>query len=93
LIAAIMMAAAMAIIGAGVWLDRPRNLFLILGSILAMSFWVTTEFLGGILTGQGTDPNTGPLIVLLGVCVGMRRERWFPGAPDPPRSPRTAGVE
>jgi hypothetical protein len=34
---------------------------------------VLAENLGGILTGQGTDPNTGPLLILLAFAY------WPPG--------------
>ena len=34
---------------------------------LGLLFWLA-QGLGGILTGQGTDPNTGPLLVLLAAC-------------------------
>ena len=32
-------------------------------------FWVSGQGLGGIFTGSGTDPNTGPLIVLLALAM------------------------
>ena len=34
---------------------------------LGLLFWLA-QGLGGILTGKGTDPNTGPLLVLLAAC-------------------------
>ena len=32
---------------------------------MALAIWVIGENFGGILTGQATDPNTGPLLVLV----------------------------
>ena len=36
--------------------------------ILAAAIWVIGENFGGILTGQATDPNTGPLLVLVALA-------------------------
>jgi hypothetical protein len=36
---------------------------------LAGFFWVSGQGLGGIFTGSGTDPNTGPLIILLALAM------------------------
>jgi hypothetical protein len=38
---------------------------LILAALAALAIWVLGENFGGVLTGMGTDPNTGPLLVLL----------------------------
>jgi hypothetical protein len=38
---------------------------LVLSIIIATAIWVIGENFGGILTGPATDPNTGPLLVLL----------------------------
>ena len=43
--------------------------FLAAGGLLATFFWVSGQGLGGIFTGSGTDPNTGPLIVLLALAM------------------------
>jgi hypothetical protein len=32
--------------------------------VAALSIWAVGENFGGILTGQATDPNTGPLLAL-----------------------------
>jgi hypothetical protein len=58
------------VIGLGplvVW--RP-GIFLAAGGLLSVLMWVTGQgFLGGVLTGSGTDPNTGPLVVLLALAM------------------------
>lgn len=48
----------------GVTLIRPA---LIVATALGLLFWAAEGF-GGILTGQGTDLNTGPILVLLAAC-------------------------
>jgi hypothetical protein len=43
---------------------RPRA-FLILAALLSLAYWVFGQGLGGIFQGGATDPNAGPLFVLL----------------------------
>ncbi len=38
---------------------------LLLSVIVGVAIWVLGENFGGILTGQGTDPSTGLVLVLL----------------------------
>jgi hypothetical protein len=35
---------------------------------LAVVIWVTAQALGGLFAGQGTDPNTGPLLVVIALA-------------------------
>lgn len=66
----LLFAIGMAIIGFGVL--RPgwiRTICLGLGIVLAISFWIVGQSLGGYYTGLATDPNTGPLVVLLGLAI------------------------
>ena len=39
------------------------------GLVMTLVFWVTTQNFGAIFTGQGTDPNTGPLLVLMAITL------------------------
>jgi hypothetical protein len=56
--------------GAGaLWPGRSRTLAAGLGAVLALFTWIFAEGFGGIPSGQGTDPNTGPLLVLLAAAV------------------------
>lgn len=41
----------------------------IAGSVLSLLFWVVGQSLGSYYSGTATDPNTGPLLVLLGIAV------------------------
>ncbi len=55
---------------------------------LSVAIWVFGEAFGGILTGQGTDPNSGPLWVLLAACMWAGLAR----SPEPARR-RRVGFE
>jgi hypothetical protein len=67
LAATIVLVVACLIIAAAVWLPRLRRPGLILALVTAAFIWVFGEALGGILTGAGTDPNSGPLLALWAV--------------------------
>ncbi len=54
----------------------------VLSMIMAGIIWVGQDF-GGILTGQGTDPNSGPLLFLLALA-------YWPLRPQLAQSPATA---
>ncbi len=57
------------VVGFGPLVFRRPTLFLAAGGLLATFFWVSGQGLGGIFTGSGTDPNSGPLIVLLALAM------------------------
>ncbi len=63
-VVAIVLGVAELLIGLGALSHRP-NAALMIGASLALAIWVVGQDLGGILTGQGTDPNAGPLYILL----------------------------
>ncbi len=67
-----MLAAACALVATGVFARRTIQPALIVAAVLGLLFWLA-EGLGGIFTGQGTDPNTGPLLILLAACFWPRR--------------------
>ena len=68
-------AAVFVLIGAGVLTHRTARPVLALTVIAALVIWVAGENFGGIFTGQGTDPSTGPLLILLAAAF------WPPGRP------------
>ncbi|MDQ2749216.1 MAG: hypothetical protein M3Y44_06785 [Actinomycetota bacterium] len=75
---------AMTAIGlAGLYSGFARRAATIAGVLLALVFWVAAQNLGGLYTGQATDPNSGPLLVLLGFAVANAATR-------PVRSPIAA---
>ncbi len=67
-----LLAVAMIIIGAGVALNLYPRVMLSVSIVLSLAIWIFGEGLGGILTGQGTDPNTGPLWIILAGCLWVR---------------------
>jgi len=69
LAASVLLAVALVVIAAGVYLRPPADkITLVLAVVVAAVIWVFGEALGGILTGVGTDPNSGPLLALLALA-------------------------
>jgi len=69
LAASVVLAVALAGIAVGVYLPRPfAKATVALAIVVALVIWVVAEGLGGILAGGGTDPNSGPLLVLLALA-------------------------
>ena len=85
--ASMALAAALAVAAAGVYLPpQAARATLVLAVVLAAAIWLVGEALGGILTGASTDPNTGPLLMLLAVAY------WPAGAtPDRATQPAEEG--
>jgi hypothetical protein len=84
LAASVLLAAACAATGLALVTGRLIRPAIVLACLLGLVFWVAEGF-GGIATGQGTDPNTGPLLILLAACFWPPR-RDAPGpAPGGPR--------
>jgi hypothetical protein len=65
LLIALVLAGVSATIGVTVALNWRPGAFLAVGVILNLAYWVLGQGFGGILTGSGTDPNAGPLFILL----------------------------
>jgi hypothetical protein len=89
LAASIVLAAALVIIAAGVYLPPPgAKATLALAIVVAAVIWVFGEAFGTILTGGGTDPNSGPLLILLALtywpvrATAMAPERTDPAPAD-----------
>jgi hypothetical protein len=69
LAASIALAVALVLIAIGVYLPRPfAQATLVLAIVVALVIWVVAQALGGILAGGATDPNSGPLLVLLALA-------------------------
>jgi len=66
LAASIVLAVALVVIAVGVYLPpAAARATLILAIVVALLIWVFAEAFGMILAGGATDPNSGPLLVLL----------------------------
>ncbi|MBS4728005.1 hypothetical protein MSM1_06455 [Mycobacterium sp. SM1] len=90
--AAVILAVVFTIIAVGVFLPPPlTRAVLALTVLFAGVIWVVGEALGGVLTGQGTDPYSGPLLALLAAVfwplrignASPARELSSAGAPGP----------
>ncbi len=57
------------VVGFGPLVFRRPTPYLAAGGLLATFFWISGQGLGGIFTGSGTDPNSGPLVVLLALAM------------------------
>jgi hypothetical protein len=75
-----------AVIGLGVLAGgRTRQAAVLGGIVLSLAFWVTGQGLGQFWSGISTDPNTAPLLILLGVTV-LGAAPWRPPARPGTRS-------
>ncbi len=57
------------LVGLGVLWERTRRGALVTGMVVAAFVGLAGQDLGQVLTGQGTDPGTGPLLILLAVTL------------------------
>jgi len=64
----VLLAIVLAVVAAGIFMPGTVvKAVLVLAIVTAAFLWVA-EGLGGMLTGGGTDPNSGPLLALLALC-------------------------
>jgi hypothetical protein len=66
--------AAFAFAAVGVLFPRTSRAALITAVIAAVIIWTAGEDLGGILSGMATDPNSGPLLVLIALAFWPVRQ-------------------
>lgn len=84
--APLMVAVVLTVIAVAVWLPAPAvRAGLVLAIASAALIWMLGEAFGGILTGQATDPNTGPLLALLALAY------WPAARVHRPAPPAQAG--
>jgi hypothetical protein len=57
------------LIGAGALIRATRVPAVVLGLALTLDFWVLGQQAGALYSGQATDPNTGPVLALMGIAV------------------------
>ena len=76
-----MLAAIFLLIAAAILHPATTRPALILAAVAGLVIWVIGENFGQILTGMATDPNTGPLLVLLAAAHWPRRHNTIPVAP------------
>jgi hypothetical protein len=77
-------AAAFVLIGAGVCLPpAAARAALLLAIAVSVLIWVFAQALGGIIASGSTDPNSGPLLVLLALAYWPARQAPPGAAPAP----------
>jgi hypothetical protein len=84
--ASIVLAVTLGVIAAGVYLPPPAARAVLVLAIAAAAVIWAAEALGGVFTGSGTDPNTGPLLALLAVAY------WPSGAGRLPAGSHQVGT-
>jgi type IV secretory pathway VirB2 component (pilin) len=75
----------------GIW-TRWRRETLIFGILVSLVYWMLGQSLGGLTTGSATDPNIGPLFVLLAFAVWPTAPAIEVAASPRSRPPRVAGT-
>jgi hypothetical protein len=72
-VAVAVLAGVEAMIGLAILAGPTRRAAILAGSFVALAFWVVGQDLGQLYSGQATDPNTGPLLVLMaaGLYAGI----------------------
>ena len=76
----VLLATVFAAIAAGVLRSGTTMPALVAGIVIALLIWLAGENIGGIFTGHGTDPNTGPLLILLAAAFWPPRSGGRSGA-------------
>jgi len=66
---ALVLAAVSVVIGVGVACGWQVRRLLLLSVVMNVAYWLLSQGLGGIFMGGATDPNAGPLFVLLAYAV------------------------
>jgi hypothetical protein len=84
----IALVAVMALVGLAGLAGRPwRMAAAVVGAVAATAFWVLGQNIGQLYSGQATDPNTGPIIVLMAVALAGTTVRLA----GPPRDLKVSG--
>ena len=89
-------------IGASLLYRWHTRFFLGLAIAVSASYWIAGQGFGGVLTGQATDPGSGPVMMLIALMLLAReqrrelsaRDRFVPGVPQraPNRRARSTAV-
>ena len=75
------------LIAVGVFFPPPVLRAVVLAAIVVAAFiWVVGQALGGVFGGQGTDVNSGPLLVMIALAYWPPRRRTHPNRPPEPSS-------
>lgn len=88
----VVFAVAFVLIAVGVYLPpAAARATLVLAIVVAVAIWVFAEALGGILASGATDPNSGPLLILLALAYWPARTALTPATAAPVMSADAEG--
>jgi hypothetical protein len=88
---AVILAVAFVLTGLGVCWPAATRPALALAAVAALGIWVFGENVGGLATGQATDPNSGPLLLTLAAAFWPRRcPQAHPAGPTAQPQPHQA---
>jgi hypothetical protein len=95
--AAVILAVVLALVAVSVYLPRPAAQAGVVLAVVTTAFIWLAEGLGGMLTGGGTDPNSGLLLALVALAYWPLARTAWPAASQPglvatakPQSPEGA---
>jgi len=82
--AAVLLGVFCVIVAVSVYLPPQINqVILVLGIVVFVVVWVAVQDLGGILAGGATDPNSGPLVIMLAMIYWPLTASRPPSTPSP----------
>jgi hypothetical protein len=89
--ASLLLAAAFILIAVSIFFPRLSRFGVVLAVVVSVLMWSFGEAFGALATGQATDPNSGPALVLLALCFWLpfsstARTRGAAQLPDAPSS-------
>jgi hypothetical protein len=84
---ALILAGLFGLIATGMLASAAAKPVAVLALVTATALWVIGENFGGVLTGTGTDPSTGPLLALIAAAF------WPLGRRERRASPAPAGIQ
>jgi hypothetical protein len=84
LVISVLLAGVFAVIAAGILVPATTRPALALAIVVGLAIWIVGENFGAMLTGMSTDPNTGPLLILLAAAYWPPRPRAPHRDPEPP---------
>ena len=91
LLIALVLAGVSVAIGVAVAINWHPRAFLAVAIVLSLAYWVMGQGLGGVLTGSGTDPNSGPLLILLAIGLYSLLPARQPATRSRSEAPVSAG--
>jgi hypothetical protein len=78
-LAVILLVTAEVLIGVGALARRTRMAAVTLGLALTLAIWVLGQQVGALHSGQATDPNSGPALVLMAAALLLALSEQQPG--------------